>query len=159
MSSSEFNRSNHELYLEDLRVGQTFHSGPYQVTLQEALAFAAQFDPQPFHLDEAAARQSFFGRLALSGWHTASVSMRLFVASDFRLAGGLIGVGADSLVWPRPSFPGDTFRLVIEVLHVRPLESKRDQGIVKLRNRTLNQRDELAQEFVVNVLARRRPTL
>ena len=120
------------------------------------MAFAAQFDPQPFHLDEAAARQSFFGALALSGWHTAAVSMRLFVDSDCRLAGGLIGVGVDSLAWPRPSFPGDDLHLDIEVLHLRPLNSRPTHGLVKLRNRTLNQRDEVAQEMVVNVLALRR---
>ena len=78
--------------------------------------------------------------------------------SELRLVGGLIGVGVDSLIWPRPSFPGDTFRLEIEVVHRQPLKSRPDQGIVKLRNRTLNQRDEVAQEVVVNVLARRRPT-
>jgi acyl dehydratase len=158
MSSTNGERTIRELYLEDLHVGQTFRSGSIEVTREAALAFAAQFDPQPFHLDDDAARQSFFGKLALSGWHTASVTMRLFVESDLRLAGGLIGVGVDALNWPRPSFPGDTFRLVIEVLHVRPLKSRPDQGIVKLRNRTLNQRDEVAQEVVVNVLARRRPT-
>lgn len=158
MSSPDGERNNRELYVEDLHVGQTFHSTrPHLVTQSEALAFASQFDPQPFHLDEKAAAESFFGKLALSGWYTASATMRLFVESDLRLAGGLIGVGVDSLIWPRPSFPGDTFRLEIEVLHARPLKSMPDLGIVKLRNRTLNQRDEVAQEVVVNVLARRRP--
>ena len=150
--------NNRELYLEDLHVGQTFRSDSFLVTREAALAFAAQFDPQPFHLDDDAARESFFGKLALSGWHTASVTMRLFVESELRLAGGLIGVGVDSLIWPRPSFPGDTLRLEIEVVQVRPLKSRPDQGIVKLRNRTLNQRDEVAQEVVVNILARRRPS-
>jgi acyl dehydratase len=159
MPSPRGERNDRELYLEDLHVGQTFHSTKsHHVTQSEALAFAGQFDPQPFHLDEKAAAESFFGRLALSGWHTASVTMRLFVESDLRLAGGLIGVGVDSLIWPRPSFPDDSFRLEIEVVHLRPLKSRPDQGIVKLRNRTLNQRDEVAQEVVVNVLARRRPT-
>jgi acyl dehydratase len=158
MSSTNGERTIRELYLEDLHVGQTFRSGSIEVTREAALAFAAQFDPQPFHLDDDAARQSFFGKLALSGWHTAAITMRLFVESELRLVGGLIGVGVDSLIWPRPSFPGDTFRLEIEVVHRQPLKSRPDQGIVKLRNRTLNQRDEVAQEVVVNVLARRRPT-
>lgn len=126
------------------------------MTREGALAFAERFDPQPFHLDDAAARESFFGALALSGWHTAALSMRLFVDSDFRLAGGLIGVGVDSLAWPRPSFPGDVFRLEIEVVGVRPLRSRPAYGMVKLRNRTINQRGETAQEIVVNVLAKRR---
>jgi acyl dehydratase len=145
-----------ELYLEDLHVGQTFRSKSIEVTREAALAFAAQYDPQPFHLNDDAAHASFFGRLALSGWHTAAITMRLFVESDFRLAGGLIGVGVDSLAWPRPSYPGDGFRLEIEVVHVRPMKSRPDQGIVKLHNRTLNQRDEVAQDLVVNVLALRR---
>jgi acyl dehydratase len=145
-----------ELYLEDLHVGQTFRSKSIEVTREAALTFAAQFDPQPFHLNDEAAQASFFGKLALSGWHTAALTMRLFVESDFRLAGGLIGVGVDSLAWPRPSFPGDSFRLEIEVVHARPLKSRPDQGLVKLHNRTLNQRDEVAQEMVVNVLALRR---
>ena len=145
-----------ELYLEDLAVGQTFHSGRHHVTREEAAAFATQFDPQPFHLDEAAARESLFGRLVLSGWHTAAATMRLFVGSELKLAGGLIGVGVESMVWPRPAFPGDTFRLVIEIVSLRPLQSKPDRGIVKLRNRTFNDRDEVVQELVVNVLALRR---
>ena len=158
MSSTNAERTIRELYLEDLHVGQTFASGSIEVTREAALAFAAQFDPQPFHLSDEAARQSFFGRLALSGWHTASLTMRLFVESDFRLAGGLIGVGVDSLAWPRPSYPGDTFRLEIEVVHVRPLKSRPEQGMVKLHNRTLNQHDEVVQDLVVSVLAQRRPT-
>lgn len=157
MSSTNGERTIRELYLEDLHVGQTFRSGSIEVTREAALAFAAQFDPQPFHLNEDAARQGFFGRLALSGWHTASVTMRLFVESDFRLAGGLIGVGVDSLAWPRPSYPGDTFRLEIEIVQARPLKSRPEQGIVKLHNRTLSQRDEVVQDLVVNVLALRRP--
>lgn len=158
MPSPSGERNGRELYLEDLHVGQTFRSGSIEVTREAALAFAAQFDPQPFHLHDEAAQQSFFGKLALSGWHTAAITMRLFVESDFRLTGGLIGVGVDSLAWPRPSFPGDSFRLEIEVVHLRPLKSRPEQGIVKLHNRTLNQRDEVAQDLVVNVLAQRRPT-
>jgi acyl dehydratase len=146
-----------ELYLEDLHAGQIFHSDEsITVDREAAIDFARQFDPQPFHLDEEAGRKSLFGALALSGWYTAALTMRLFTHSDFHLAGGRIGAGVDSLQWPRPTYPGDTLRLEIEIINVRASKSKPDRGIVTLRNRTLNQRDEVVQEIVVNVLAFRR---
>lgn len=144
------------LYLDDLAVGQTYETATAPVTLESALAFAAQFDPQPFHLDEAAARASVFGRLATSGWYTASLTMRLLVEGDLDIAGGLIGLGAE-IQWPRPTYPGDTLRVVSEVLAIRVSASNPDRGIVTVRNQTLNQNDEAVQVAVVRMLVPRRP--
>ena len=144
------------LFLEDLAVGRKFATGTVTVTLEESKAFAAQFDPQPFHLDDAAARASVFGRLATSGWHTASLTMRLLVEGELKLAGGLIGLGGE-FKWPRPVFPGDTLRVESEILDVRVSESKPHRGIVTMRNQTLNQRGEPVQVAVVKVLVPRRP--
>lgn len=145
-----------ELYLEDLSPGRRFASGTARVDEARILSFAAEFDPQPFHLDAEAARRSFFGGLAASGWHTAAVTMRLLVESEFRLAGGLIGMGFDEMRWPRPVRPGDELHLDIEVLEARPSQSKPDLGVVKVRTTTLNQRNEVVQVNVGNVVVRRR---
>lgn len=144
------------LYLEDLAVGRTFATGTAAVTLEGSKAFAAQFDPQPFHLDEAAARQSLFGRLAASGWYTASLSMRLLVEGELKIAGGLVGLGGE-MKWPRPTYPGDTLRVESEVLDVRVSESKPDRGIVTVRNQTFNQNGETVQLAVVKMLVPCRP--
>jgi acyl dehydratase len=144
------------LYLDDFAVGRKFVTRDVTLTLEGCKAFAAQYDPQPFHLDEAAAQQSVFGRLAASGWHTASLSMRLLVESDIRPAGGLIGLGGE-LQWPRPTYPGDTLRVECEVLEVRVSKWKPDRGVVTMRNQTLNQRSEAVQVLVVKMLVPRRP--
>ena len=115
-------------YLEDFAVGQTFGSGQLRIEADRAEAFAAEFDPQPFHLDEDAARKSVFGRLAASGWHTAAATMRLLVDSEFNPAGGIIGAGFEELCWPRPVRPGDVLRIESEVLEARPSKSRANQG-------------------------------
>lgn len=143
------------LYLDDLAVGQKFATSSVTLTLEGCKAFAAEFDPQPFHLDEAAARTSVFGRLAASGWYTASLSMRLLVTGELTIAGGLIGLGGE-VSWPRPTYPGDTLRVETEVLSIRVSESKPDRGIVTARNVTLNQRGEPVQVMVVKMLVPRR---
>ncbi len=145
------------LYLEDLSVGQTFRSGSVRVELDAIKAFAAQFDPQPFHLDEEAARTSMFGRLVASGWHTAALSMRLTVISDFKIAGGLIGMGVDEIRWPRPVFPGDELHVESEVLDVRPSRSNPDRGVVKMQNKTINQDGQLVMQQIANLIVPRRP--
>lgn len=145
------------LYLDDLAVGRRFATGTVAVTLDGCKAFAAQFDPQPFHLEEDAGRRSVFGRLAASGWYTASLSMRLLVDGELTIAGGLIGLGGE-MKWPRPVYPGDTLRVETEVLEVRISESKPDRGIVTVRNQTLNQRGEPVQVAVVKMLVPRRPS-
>ncbi len=117
-----------EWFLEDFAVGQRFTSGSVGVSAAEIKAFAAQFDPQPFHLDEEAARSTFFGGLVASGWHTAALTMRLIVDSDLKIAGGSIGAGAELIKWPRPVRPGDTLHAVSEVLEIRPSKSRPNRG-------------------------------
>ena len=145
-----------ERYLEDLQVGDRFESDAFEVTEEGIIAFARQFDPQPFHLDVQAAEQSVFRGLVASGWHTAAMSMRLFVTGGLKLAGGSVGLGVDELRWPRPVKPGDTLRLQTEIMEVRPSKSKLDRGIIRIRNVTTNQRGEVVQTFFASVLVRRR---
>lgn len=144
-------------YLEDFAVGQTFNSGRLRVDALEIKSFAAQYDPQPFHLDETAAQQSMFRGLAASGWHTAAMTMRLLVGSEFQPAGGLIGAGMDELNWPKPVRPGDELHLNIEIIGVRSSKSRPSQGFIRVRTTTLNQHDEPVQVFVGNLLVIARP--
>jgi acyl dehydratase len=143
-------------YFEDFAAGQKFASEPRPVGTAEIKEFARQFDPQPFHLDEAAARDSLFGGLAASGWHTAAMTMRLCLSSDFRPAGGIIGGGGE-LVWSKPVRPGDSLRVEIEVVETRASRSRPGQGLVKVRIATLNQHDEPVQTFAPTLLVERRP--
>lgn len=122
------------------------------------MAFAGQFDPQPYHLDEEAARKSVFGGLAASGWHTAALTMRLLVESEFRPAGGILGVGFDELSWPRPVRPGDELHTKSEVLDVRPSKSRPDRGLIRVRTTTFNQNGEAVQIYTGRLLVPRRPT-
>ena len=145
-------------YLEDFAVGQTFRSGRLRVDAERIKTFAAEFDPQPFHLDEQAALDTTFGGLAASGWHTAAVTMRLLVESDLKPAGGIVGAGFDEFRWTRPVRPGDELRIEAEVLDVRPSRSRPNQGLIKVRTTTLNQKDEAVQITVGNLLVPRRQT-
>ena len=146
-----------ERYLEDLHVGDRFESDTYEVTEEGIVEFADKFDPQPFHLDLDAATRSVFRGLAASGWHTAAMSMKLFVTGGVQLAGGSIGLGVDELRWPHPVRPGDTLRLQTEIMEVRPSRSKPDRGIIRIRNVTTNQNGKVVQTFLASVLVRRRP--
>ena len=152
-------RSVAELYLEDLSVGDRFGSDTIAVTEESIFEFARAFDPQPFHLDEKAAEQSIFKGLAASGWHTAAMSMKLFVTGKLKLAGGSIGLGVDELRWPQPVRPGDILKVETEILDVRKSRSKPDCGIIRIRNVTTNQRGEIVQTFTAFVMVRRRPQL
>jgi acyl dehydratase len=145
-----------ERYLEDFAVGQTFGSGRRRVDGERALAFAAEFDPQPFHLDEAAARRSIFGGLTVSGWYTAAATMRLLVEGELKPAGGIVGAGLDELRWLRPVRPGDELHAECEVIEVRPSKSRPEQGLIKLRTTTLNHHDKPVMVFVVNLVVPRR---
>ena len=146
-------------YLEDFAVGQTFAgSGRIRVEEERIKTFAAQFDPQPFHLDGDAARASVFGGLAASGWHTAAITMRLLVDSDFKPAGGIVGAGFEEFKWPRPVRPGDELRVESEILEVRPSRSRPDQGLIKVRTTTLNQNGEAVQISVGSLIVPRRPS-
>jgi len=144
-------------YLEDFAAGQVYGSGRLVVDEGRIKSFAAEFDPQPFHLDEQAARSSIFGGLAASGWHTAAMTMRLLVASELKPAGGIVGAGFDEFRWPAPVRPGDELHLEIEVLEVRPSKSRPTQGVVKVRTTTKNQKGEAVQVSVGNLIVLRRP--
>ena len=115
-------------FFEDFAVGQKFGSGTMTVSAERIKAFAREFDPQPFHVDEEAREPRFFGGLVASGWHTAAMSMRLFVDSDMKPAGGSIGAGGSDLSWPRPVRPGDALRVEIEVMDLRPSRSRPNRG-------------------------------
>lgn len=143
-------------YLEDFAVGQVYNSGRLHVDAVQIKAFAKQFDPQPFHLDEEAAKDSIFRGLAASGWHTAALTMRLLAEGEFRPAGGIIGVGFEALSWPRPVRPGDELHAASEVLEVRPSKSRPDRGLIRVRTTTFNQKDEAVQIFTGNLIVPRR---
>ena len=143
------------LWLEDLHVGQTFVSDPVTITTDAIKAFAAEFDPQPFHLDEDAARETLFEGLAASGWHTAALTMRMMVQC-FPLIGGLVGAGGET-TWPRPTRPGDALTLTVEVLEILPSRSRPDRGMIRTRSTTRNQHGEAVQISTVRIVAWRRP--
>jgi acyl dehydratase/ribonuclease HI len=147
--------SGEPLYLDDFHVGQRFLAGSYQMTEERIKSFAAEFDPQPFHLDEAAAQRSVFRGLAASGWHTAAATMRLLVGA-MHLAGGSVGLGGE-IAWPKPTRPGDTLRIEVEIVEIRPSRSKPNQGLVISRCVTLNQNDEPVQVFTAKILSFKRP--
>jgi len=143
------------LYLEDLSVGQRFTSGVFQVDENRIKTFAAEFDPQPFHLDDAAAQATIFGGLAASGWHTAAITMRLMVTSGPPFAAGIIGLGGE-IAWPRPTRAGDTLRVESEIVEITPSRSKPKQALVKVLNTTLNQNGEPVQVFTAKILVYKR---
>lgn len=144
------------LYLDDLQVGQQFTSGTYQMNADRMKAFAAEFDPQPFHLNEQAAQDSIFNGLAASGWHTAAATMQLTVTGGLQIAGGLIGLGGE-IEWPRPTRPGDTLRVESEIVEIAASRSNPTRGIVKVCSTTRNQHGEPVQIFTAKLLVPRRP--
>jgi acyl dehydratase len=146
-----------EWYLEDFTVGQVFNSARTRVDKEQIVAYARQFDPQPFHLDDEAALKSPFQGLAASGWHTAGMTMRMMLDGEFRPAGGILGVGFDELSWPRPVRPGDELHAKSEILEVRPSKSRPDRGMIRVRTTTYNQKDEPVMAFTGNLLVPRRP--
>jgi acyl dehydratase len=144
-------------YFEDFAVGQVFAGGRTHIDAEQIKAFARQFDPQPFHLDEEAAKNSVFRGLAASGWHTAAITMRLMADGEFKPAGGIIGVGFDELSWQRPVRPGDELHAKSEILEVRPSKSRPDRGLIRVRTTTYNQNGESVQSFTGNLIVPRRP--
>lgn len=141
------------LYLEDLFVGQRFEGeGEHALDAEQIVRFAGEFDPQYFHTDEEAAKDSFFNGLAASGWHVAAITMRLLVNGGPPIAGGTIGAGGE-IHWPQPTRPGDVLRVSAEVMAIKPSRSKPDRGIVDMRYETRNQRGELLQMFNAKMLA------
>jgi acyl dehydratase len=143
------------LFLEDIHVGQRFSSGSHTIDEDQIKAFAAQFDPQPFHTDGEAAKASLFGGLAASGWHTAAITMKLLVESGLPLQGGIIGSGGE-ISWPKPTRPGDTLTVVSEIEEVTPSRSRPDRGMIRVRNETRNQHGEIVQTLVAKLVVPRR---
>lgn len=135
-------------YFEDFHVGDRFRSAEYTFTEAEMIEFARQFDAQPFHIDAEAAKQSVFGGLVASGWHTAAIVMRLRTQSELTVAGGLIGLGVEEMRWPQPVHAGDTIQLEAEVLELRTSRTRPDRGIVRVRETARNQAGEIVLMMV-----------
>ena len=144
-----------KLYLEDLYVGQKFLSGTHTLTEEEIIAFAEMYDPQPFHTDKEAAKDTFFQGLAASGWQTASLTMGLLVRGGIPLGGGLIGAGAE-LSWPRPTRAGETLQVESEVLEIKESRTRPERGIVKVRSTTRNAQGETLQILTSNMVVFKR---
>lgn len=142
-------------YLDDLQVGQRFISATHRVEETEIKAFAAQYDPQPFHLDHQAAKSTIFGGLAASGWHTAAITMKLLVGAA-PIAGGILGAGGE-IAWPQPTRPGDVLQVTAELLEITRSKSRPDRGSVQMRIEARNQRDEIVQTFSVRIVVPVRP--
>lgn len=144
------------LYYEELELGKRYNSDRITVPENEIVEFAKVFDPQLFHTDAAAAKQSVFGQLVASGWHTAALTMRLRVTGELQLAGGWIGLGIESMNWPKPVLPGDTLHATFEVIEKRESKSNPSRGIIRVRTSTYNQNDDLVFETVsVQIVLRR----
>lgn len=144
-----------ERYFEDLRPGDRFKSKTYEVSEKQIISFAREFDPQPFHLERGIAEKTIFGELIASGWHTAAISMRLFVQT-LSCAEGAIGLGVDEMRWPTAVKPNDVLQVETEILDVRESRSKPNHGIVRIKNVTTNQRGEVVQTMMASALVLRR---
>jgi acyl dehydratase len=144
-------------FLEDFAVGEVFESQKMRVTAEEIATFARSFDPQPFHLDEAAARAGFFGGLVASGWHTGALTMRLFVDSAIMRAIGIIGLGIDDLRWLAPVKPGDELHVRGEVIELRRRPHKPNRGILRVRVETVNQDGLTVMTQIANLVVPERP--
>ncbi len=144
------------LYLEDLNVGDCFSSREHALDAAQIIAFAKQFDPQPFHIDPEKAEHTFFRGLAASGWHTAALTMKLLVESGIPLADGIIGSGGE-VAWPQPTRPDDVLHVESEVMEIIPSRSRPERGMVVMRCETRNQRGEVLQRFSPKLVVSRRP--
>lgn len=142
-----------EMYFEDFHTGQKLNSlRSYRVTAKEIISFGQQYDPQPFHIDEGAGRNSFFSGLCASGWLTAAIVMRLRVES-IKVKGGMIGAGVEELRWTHPVHPEDKLRTESEILEVRRSASRPGYGIIRSRTTVFNQNNEIVMKSIVNWLA------
>src|SRR4029453_14022467 len=153
--SEPVNSASNALFLDDLSVGQRFSSGSHTIDEAQIKAFAAQFDPQPFPLDGEAPKATLFGPLAASGWHTAAITMKLFVESGLPLRGGIIGSGGE-ISWPRPTRPGDTLTALSEIEEITPSRSRPDRGMIRVRSETRNQHGETVQILIAKLVVPRR---
>ena len=155
MMNSAADTGDDRLYLDDLHVGQRFSTGTHALDETQIKAFARAFDPQPFHLDDEAARGTLFAGLAASGWHTAAITMRLLVEQGLPLAGGIISAGGE-MSWPRPTRPSDILHVECEVVEITPSRSRADRGIVIVRSETRNQHGDVVQVFTAKLVVPRR---
>ena len=155
MIEADTHNPDERFHLDDLQVGQRFTSRTHVIDEAQIKAFARQFDPQPFHLDDEAAKRTIFAGLAASGWHTAAITMRLLVETGLPLAGGIIGAGGE-LAWPKPTRPGDTLQVESEVVEITPSRSRPDRGTATVRSLTRNQRNEVVQELRAKLIVSRR---
>ncbi|CAM3664912.1 MaoC family dehydratase [Corallococcus sp. ZKHCc1 1396] len=144
-------------YFDDFPIGEILELGPYGVTREEILAFANQFDPQPFHVDEVAAGQSIYGGIIASGWHTASICHKLLVQGLLSTSASMGSPGLDELRWKKPVRPGDTLKVRVETLETRPSTSKPDRGAIKFRFEVVNQHGDVVMTEIANALFARRP--
>jgi len=140
-----------EHYFDDLKVGDRFKSEPLNVTEKQLIEFAHKFDPQMFHLSRKRAERTIFKGLIASGWHTAAITMRLFVQT-LNFAEGAIGLGVDELRWPDVVRPGDVITVETEIVDLRPSRSRPAYGIIRLRNVTTNQRGEIVQTMLASAM-------
>lgn len=145
------------IYFDDLQPGARYESAPYEVSADAIVKFAREFDVQPFHLNETAARETLFGGLAASGWHTAAIAMRLFTTT-LRFAGGAIGLGVDELRWPAAVRPGDVIRLEVDVVSTRISGSRPSHGLVRIRNVARKQDGQVVLSYTADALVQRRST-
>jgi acyl dehydratase len=148
-------------YFEDHVVGERTRTGTYALTREEVIAFATQYDPQDFHLDDEAAARSHFGRIAASGWNLTGIWSRLNVErgrGDGAIGAVIAGAGIDELRWLVPVYPGDVLRGESEVIELTESRSKPDRGIMKTRHVLLNQKDEVVMSMVTTAIMKRRPT-
>jgi acyl dehydratase len=153
--SEPVNSAANAFFLDDLSVGQRFSSGSHTIDEAQIKAFAAQFDPQPFHLDGEAAKATLFGALAASGWHTAAITMKLLVESGLPLRGGVIGSGGE-ISWSKPTRPGDTLTVLSEIEEITPSRSRPDRGMIRVRSETRNQHGETVQILIARLVVPRR---
>ncbi len=135
------------IWFEDCHVGQKFHGGPVSISAEDIIAFAKQYDPQVFHTDPVGAKDTSFGQLTASGWHTAALTMRMVVAAVPEMKGGMIGRGVEKMSWPRPVLPGDTLSYEAEILELRRSASNPARGIVRLKNTTRNQHGDIVMDM------------
>lgn len=145
--SSEIPKLENYITIEDLSVGQKFTAGPAQITAQSIIAFGKEFDPQDFHTDPIKAKDTVFGELVASGWHTASLTMRMIVDAMPKMKGGMVGRAVEKMNWPRVVRPGDVLSLEVEIIDLRSSDKTPERGLMRTRNIVTNQKGETVLEM------------
>ena len=146
----------HYLYMEDVSIGQKYIAGPHEMTADEIIRYAREFDPQDFHTNPEAARHTVFGELVASGWHTASVTMSLILKAVPKMKGGMIGRAVENMNWPRPVRPGDFLSVTCEIQTITPSKTNPNRGTIRVYTRTVNQRGETVMEMTTVIMIPRR---